>query len=174
MMEVLTKCGRCGALVETRKTMFADGTSAYYAPCAAVTEISSNNTLVRDGCETTVLCPDCMEVLKGWLACESQEAQGQEKADQSADVDSVERLAADMARALACTPEDCCGIKIACEYFGHSGLIGCRDRESSRHGDECPASGFLSNGCWETMCANIRRRCAALGIDLEEGEDAGE
>lgn len=173
-MEVLTRCERCGALVETRNAKFADGTAAYYAPCAAVTEISSNNTLVRDGCETTALCPDCMEVLRGWLAGEPQKPQGQEKADQSADVDSVERLAADMARALACTPEDCCGIKISCEYFGHGGITGCRDRESSRYGDECPASGFLSNGCWGTMRADIRRRCRALGIDLGEGEDAGE
>lgn len=90
--------------------------------------------------------------------------------------DSVERLAEDMARALVFPSEDCCGIRIACEYFGHGGNnTGCRDRESSRYGDECPASGYLSD-CWETMCASIRRRCKALGIDLginfEEDEDA--
>lgn len=85
--------------------------------------------------------------------------------------DSIERLAFDVARALACTPEDCCGIRIACEYFGHGYNTGCCDRESSRYGDECPARGYMSD-CWETMCADIRRRCAALGVDLEEDEDA--
>lgn len=86
--------------------------------------------------------------------------------------DSVERLAFDMARALACTPEDCCGIRFACEYFGHGGNVGCRDRQSSRYGDDCPAGVFLSDGCWETMCASIRRRCKALGIDLGGEADA--
>lgn len=161
-MQILTKCARCGALVETTSVSgIVDNKRVYYAPCAVVTKVSSNNTVVRDGCEYTVLCPDCMEQLKAWLSGESQEPQ--EAAD------SVERLAFDMARALACTPEDCCGIRIACEYFGHGGLADCRDRESSRYGDECPASGYMSD-CWETMRANIRRRCAALGIDLKAGE----
>ena len=91
--------------------------------------------------------------------------------DPREDADSVDMLAFDMARALACTPEDCCGIRIACEYFGDGGLADCRDSESSRYGDECPASGYMSD-CWETMCASIRRRCKALGVDL--GDDADE
>ena len=91
--------------------------------------------------------------------------------DPREDADSVDMLAFDMARALACRPEGCCRSRIACEYFGHGGLADCRDSESSRYGDECPASGYMSD-CWETMCASIRRRCKALGVDL--GDDADE
>ena len=130
-----------------------------------------SGTLVKNGGVYTVLCDDCMEQLNEWLAEAPKDKK--EQVDESAGEDSVERLATDMARAFACTPEDCCDIKIACEYFGHGGLIGCRDRELSLYSDECPASCFLSDGCWETMRANIRRRCKALGIDLEGDEDAG-
>ena len=84
--------------------------------------------------------------------------------------DSVDILAFDMARALVCAPEDCCGVMIACEYFGHGGFADCRNRESSRYGDECQASGYMSD-CWDTMCASIRRRCNALGIDLGDEAD---
>ena len=138
------------------------GMAVKCAPCAATTKVGSNDVVVRDGCETTVLCPDCMEQLKEWLASEPEEPQEAG--------DSAERLAFDMARALACAPEDCCGIRIACEYFGHSGLADCRNRESSRYGDECPASGYMSD-CWDTMCASIRRRCKALGVDLGDEAD---
>lgn len=162
-MEMYAKCGRCGALVETRKTRLPDGTIIYYTPCAAVTDTSSNDMVVRDGCETTVLCTNCTKQLKKWLAGEPEKPQEAE--------DSVERLAADIARALACTPEDCCGIRVACEYFGHGGNTDCRDRKSSLYGDKCPASGLLSD-CWETMCTSIRRRCTALGIDLWGEADA--
>ena len=156
-MEVLTKCGRCGALVETRKTKFGDGTVAYYAPCAAVTEISSNNTLVREGCEVTPLCPDCMEQLKAWLAGESE---GQQEADGIAENESGESLVRDMARALDFLSDHSYS---ACRYFGN---------KPECHG--CPANtGAGSRGCCNAMLDDIDRRCDKLGIDLEEGEDAG-
>lgn len=166
-MEVLTRCGRCGALVETRCVDGGFARKVYLAPYVMTGEVSSDGVApVGDG-DAVILCPDCMQQYEDWLV----EAPGErQEAGQSPNGDSVERLSADLARAFACTPEDCCGIKIACEYFGHGGSIGCRDRQSSRYNDECPASCFLSDGCWETMRANIRRRCKALGIYLE-GED---
>ena len=170
-MQILTKCARCGALVEPNQMpSVLRGTNALFWRAATTCNVDASGTIAMDFVSTSVLCPDCMAQLKAWLDGESEEPQGQEEAGQSADGDSVERLAASMARAFACTPEDCCGIRIACEYFGHGyNTTGCRDRESSRYGDECPASGYMSD-CWETMCADIRRRCAALGIDLEDGE----
>ena len=167
-MELMARCERCGALVEASSRKRGDGTITYYTPCAVVTQVSSNDVPVRDGCEYMVLCPDCVGQLNEWLAEAPEDKKGQ--VDESAGEDSIERLTADMARAFACTPEDCCSIKIACEYFGHGDNIGCRDRELSRYSDECPASGYLSDGCWETMRANIRKRCKALGIDLKDGE----
>lgn len=153
-MEMFVKCGRCGALVGTTSETVG-GAAAQCAPCVVAAD--------RGGSEYTVLCPDCMSKLKSWLDGVSEEPQEAS--------DSVERLAADMARALACTPEDCCGIRVACEYFGHGGNTDCRNRESSRYGDECPASGYMSD-CWDTMCASIRRRCNALGVDLGDEADA--
>jgi hypothetical protein len=161
-MEMFVKCDRCGALVETTDEILG-GMSVKCAPCAATTKVGSNDVVARDGCETTVLCQNCIKQLKKWLAGEPEKPQEAE--------DSAERLAADMARALACTPEDCCGIRVACEYFGHGGNTDCRDRESSLYGDKCPASGFLLD-CCETMCTSIRRRCTALGIDLWGEADA--
>lgn len=152
-MGLFTRCGRCGALVGTTSETVG-GASAQCAPCVVAAD--------RGGSEYTVLCPDCMSKLKSWLGGVPEEPQEA--------VDSAESLAADLARALACAPEDCCGIRIACEYFGHSGLADCRNRESSRYGDECPASGYMSD-CWDTMCASIRRRCKALGVDLGDEED---
>lgn len=166
-MEVLTRCGRCGALVETTSERFSNGT-VYYAPCAATTVLSSNNVVSRDGCEVTVLCPDCMGRLKAWLAGESQEPQ--EAAD------SAERLAADLARAVKNVTEfGLCRQQLACGYFGHVGDIACLDREASAHRDECPAYGFGDGGpglCRAAMLDDIARRTDELGIELEEGEDA--
>ena len=153
-MEVLPRCGRCGALVETTSERFSNGT-VYYAPCAATTVLSSNNVVSRDGCEVTVLCPDCMEQLKAWLAGEPQDPQGQEKAE----TDTAESLACDMARAL--------------DFFSNSGYSACRYFGSKPKCHGCPAASTdeVSRGCSRFMCADIRRRCKALGIDFEEGED---
>lgn len=67
------------------------------------------------------------------------------------DGDSVERLAADMARAFACTPEDCCSIKIACEYFG----------VSSGKCSMCPAS-TRGTTCVRVMLDDAESRLRAL------------
>lgn len=155
-MEVLTMCGRCGALVETTSERFSNGT-VYYAPCAATTVLSSDNVVSRDGCEVTVLCPDCMEGLKQWLAGEPQKPQEAG--------DSVERLTADMARVAAAMTDE--GDSTACHYFGRS-VVPCTEPG----GTTCPAYGCTGMTCAEFALEDFRRRCKALGIDLEEGEDA--
>ena len=161
-MDLMTRCERCGKLVETE--FFSKSWGSYHAsPAVVIGKLDIEGNIHTAQAVKAALCPDCAEKLKAWLAVKPEEPQ--------AAADSVERLVVDMARAFTCPAEDCCNAKIACEYFGHGNLIGCRDRELSRHGNECPAAVFLSNGCWETMRADIRRRCAELGIDLEEDED---
>lgn len=166
-MEVLTKCGRCGALVETTSERLSSGV-VHYAPCAVTTKISSNDVVVRDGCEYMVLCHDCMEQLKEWLEGESQEPQ--EAAD------SAERLAADLARAVKnVTAFGLCKQQLACGYFGHVGDVACLDRLASVHRDECPAYGCGDGGpesCRVAMLDDVARRTDELGIDLKEDEDA--
>ena len=162
-MEFLARCSRCGALVETSSSKFDDWKIVYYTPCTAVTKVS------RSVNDYTALCPDCMEQLKAWLACEPEEPQGQEKADQSADVDSVERLAADMARIIAFAMsvrkhgED----TMACKYFGHYG-VPC----TTPDGAVCPDRDCDDNTCVEFALEDIQRRCKALGINIEEDADA--
>lgn len=167
----MTRCGRCGALVETTSEELSSGV-VHFAPCAVTTKISSNDVVYRDGCETTVLCPDCLEQIKAWLAGEPEEPQGQEGSGQSADGDSAERLATDLARAaknVAAT--GLCTQQLACGYFGHSGDTTCHDWRAPSHHGECPAYDSDSP-CSEIMFGDVHRRCKALGIDIEEDEDA--
>lgn len=139
-MEVLTRCGRCGALVETTSERFSNGT-VYYAPCAATTVISSNNVVSMDGCGVTVLCPDCMEGLKAWLDGEPQGPQGQGRAQKGAGGDSWERLRADVAK------PGCC------EYFqGRSDAEAC---------DGCPALEAMVD-CGQARATDVVRRAKAL------------
>ena len=144
-MEMFTKCGRCGALVETRKTRFPDGTFIYYTPCAAVTEVSSNDMVVRDGCETTVLCPDCMGQLNKWLA-----------GGQTKDLSIAEDIIMDMYAALGAEPQQV----QACEYT------------TARRHEKCSECAFDPTQCVGEMFKNIRWRCAEIGIDLAgDGDD---
>lgn len=171
-MEVLTKCGRCGALVETTSERLSSGV-VHFAPCAVTTKISSNDVVVRDGCEYTVLCPDCMDQLKAWLAGESQE---QQEAADSAGSDDVNALVRDLARAVKnVTSLGLCRQQLACGYFGHVGDVACLDREASVHRDECPAYGCREGGaklCMVAMLDDVARRTDELGIDLKEDADA--
>ena len=139
-MELMTRCGRCGALVGTTSERLSGGV-VHYAPCAVATKISSNDVVVRDGCEYTVLCPDCMEGLKAWLAGEPQEPQGQEKAEGGVGGDSWERLEEDL------THSGCCA------YFYRS-----TDGETC---DGCPAHESLGD-CWQARATDIVRRAKAL------------
>ena len=139
-MELMTRCGRCGALVGTTSERLGGGV-VHYAPCAVTTKISSNDVVVRDGCEYTVLCPDCMEGLKAWLAGEPQEPQGQEKAEEGVGGDSWERLEEDL------THSGCCA------YFYHG-----TDGEAC---DGCPAHESLGD-CWQARATDIVRRAKAL------------
>lgn len=163
-MEMFTKCGRCGALVETTNEILG-GMSVKCAPCAATTKVGSNDVVVRDGCETTVLCHDCMSKLKAWLSGGPEDTQGQEEPGQSADDDSAERLAADLVRAFKnSTASAFCRQQLACGYFGHGGDVNCYE-------DECPAYGNDLQ-CSENMFNDVARRCKELGIDIGMDPDA--
>ena len=138
-MEFMARCGRCGALVKTRRRQFADGTIAYYTPCAAVTEASSNDMVTRDSCEFTVLCPDCVGQLNKWLA-----------GGQTKDLSIAGDVIMDMYAALGAKPHR----QQACEY-----LTG-RDPVTCARCVEDPKQ------CVDEMFKDIRDRCAEIGIDL--------
>lgn len=144
-MEFMARCGKCGALVKARGRRLYDGTVAYYTPCAVVTEVSSNDVLVRDGSEFTVLCPDCMGQLKEWLA-----------GGQTKDPSIAEGIIRDMYAALMARPHR----KQACEYL------------SKRNPFMCARCMEDPIQCVGEMFKNIRWRCAEIGIDLEEDSDA--
>lgn len=135
----MARCGRCGALVKTRRRQFADGTIAYYTPCAAVTEASSNDMVTRDSCEFTVLCPDCVGQLNKWLA-----------GGQTKDLSIAGDVIMDMYAALGAKPHR----QQACEY-----LTG-RDPVTCARCVEDPKQ------CVDEMFKDIRDRCAEIGIDL--------
>lgn len=164
-MEFMARCGRCGALVEAeRRTVNCE--PVYYVPCAVAARVRDDDRVVTSGCEYTVLCPDCVEQLKEWLAEAPQE---QEKAGQSADCDSLERLADDVASAFVDGMRYGICQMIACKYFGHGGFMGCNS------GSPCRAYGDGTGGsesCYRAMLDDVRRRCTALGIDLGEDSDA--
>lgn len=144
-MELMARCGRCGALVKARGRRLYDGTVAYYTPCAAVTEASSNDMVARHACEFTVLCPDCIGQLKAWLA-----------GGQTKDLSIAGDIIRDMYAALGAKPRR----QQACEYL--SG----RDPVTCARCAEDPAQ------CVDEMFKEIRCRCAEIGIDLKEEADA--
>lgn len=160
-MEFMARCSRCGALVDASSKEFGDWKIVYYTPCAAVTKVGRNVS------DYTALCPDCMEQLKEWLAQAPEDKKGQ--VDESADGDSVERLAADMAKVVVRTMADESdgADSAACHYFGHNG-VPCVDDSGT-----CPACCLIiGKTCAEFALEDIHRRCKALGIDLEEDSDA--
>lgn len=160
-MEFMARCDRCGALVEASSRKRGDGMITYYTPCAVVTEVSSNDVPVRDGCEYTVLCPDCVGQLKEWLAEAPKDKKGQ--VDESAGEDSVERLIDDMARVAAAMADE--GDSVACSYFGRN-VMPCTEFD----GTACPAYCLIGKTCAEFALEDFRRRCKALGIGMKDGE----
>lgn len=138
-MELMARCGKCGALVEASSKKRGDGTITYYTPCAVVTEVSSNDVLVRDGGEYTVLCPDCVGQLKAWL-----------DGGQTKDPSIAEGIIRDMYAALMARPHR----KQACEYL------------SKRNPFMCARCMEDPIQCVGEMFKEIRRRCAEIGIDL--------
>ena len=157
-MEVFAKCARCGAMVcpcDARETSV--GTRMRFWMAATTCTVDTDGGMALDLGGAAVLCPDCMRQYRDWLA----EAPGK-----GADGDGVERLAYDLAKAVLSAMtggEDGNGMT-ACRYFGHSG--------ASCSG--CPAYAPTGMTCAEFAPMHLRRRCDALGIGLEGGEeDAG-
>lgn len=88
------------------------------------------------------------------------------------DGDSIERLAADMAKIVLSAMtgwEDGEDKNItACRYFGRRGV------PCEYGGTTCPAYGPIGMTCVEFAPRHLRRRCEALGIDLDGGEEDAE
>lgn len=163
-MEVFAKCSRCGATVEPCDVrVTAGGTRVWFWTAATTCTVDTDGGMALDFDGAAVLCPDCMQQYMDWLAEAPDERQ---EPCQSADGDSVERLAADMAKVVLSamlSREDGWAIT-ACRYFGHGG--------ASCSG--CPAYAPTGMTCAEFAPRHLRRRCEALGIGLDGGEeDAG-
>lgn len=166
-MEVLTRCGRCGALVETRCVDSGFARKVYLAPYVMTGEVSSDGVApVGDG-DAVILCPDCMQQYEDWLVEAPGERHGPGK---SPDGDSVDRLAEDLARAVKSVTTLRSQQQLACGYFDHACGIPCLDRGR----DVCPAYGDGHGGdssCSKALFDDVRRRCEALGIDLAGAYD---
>ena len=151
-MQILTKCGRCGALVEPRQMPTARrGETVWLWSAAAICTVDTSGTVAMDFADTTVLCPDCLARFKAWLAGESEEPQ-----EPQTSTDSAGKLVRDMARVFCCMHA---GTQpFACWYFDH---VKC---------DECPAYG-CDHGCDQEMYNDIGRRASVFGINLVEGTE---
>lgn len=150
-MQILTKCGRCGAPIEFKHAKSPFGESVRRVPCVLVSSVSTDVTVTTDGGELTALCPDCIGQLKAWLAGESEEQRKPQ-----ASTDSAGKLVRDMAKVFCCMHA---GTQpFACWYFDH---VKC---------DGCPAHGY-DHGCDQEMYNDIGRRASALGINLVGGTE---
>lgn len=166
-MEVFTTCVRCGKPVAMKR--YADNVfDAQTAPALIVARADDKRRVFfEDGSLVAAICPDCTKQLKEWLI----EAPGERQVPgKSADGDSVEKLAADMSKVVLSAMtggEDGNGMT-ACRYFGRRGV------PCEYGGTTCPAYGPIGMTCVEFAPRHLRRRCEALGIDLDGGEEDAE
>lgn len=164
-MEVFTTCVRCGKPVAMKR--YADNVfDTQTAPALIVARADDKRRVFFEGGSlVAAICPDCTKQLKEWLV----EAPGErQEPGKSADGDSVERFAADMARAVEKMHTSGTRVMFACEYFGHG-------KAHCLYGSVCPAYGDGHGGdssCSKAVFDDVRRRCEALGIDLDGDADA--
>lgn len=146
VMQILTKCGRCGALVEPNQMpSVLRGTNALFWRAVTTCNVDASGSIAMDFADSTVLCPDCIEQLKAWLA-----------GGQTKDLSIVEDIIRDMYAALGAKPHR----QQACEYLSERNPVMCaRCMEDPKQ-------------CVGEMFKDIRRRCAEIGIDLAgDGDD---
>lgn len=164
-MEVFTTCVRCGKPVAMKR--YADNVfDTQTAPALIVARADDKRRVFfEDGSLVAAICPDCTKQLKEWLIEAPDERQEPGKIP---DGDSVDRLAADMAKVVVrtMTDESDGADSAACHYFGHSG-VPCVDDSGT-----CPACCLIGKTCAEFALEDIHRRCEALGIDLDGDADA--
>lgn len=154
-MDLMTRCERCGKLVETEKFSIGLWGSYCAVPAATIGTLDTEGDFHKTEDATVALCPDCIEKLKAWLAGGQDEPQ---EADESAGSDSAERLIVDMCNMIF-TGGNYASV---CEYFGH--------RTGSCEGCDMQGAGDNST-CLREVRADIKRRCEGFGIDIEEDED---
>ena len=153
-MQILTRCARCGALVEPcQLPTTSRGATVWLWSAAAICTVDTSGTVAMDFTSTSVLCPDCIGQLTDWLTGESDVLQNPQ-----ASTDSAGKLVRDMARVFCCMHA---GTQpFACWYFDHTKC------------DGCPAHG-RDHGCDQEMYNDIGRRASALGIHLVGGTEDG-
>lgn len=145
-MQILTRCARCGALVEPRQMPTARrGETVWLWSAVATCSVGTSGAVAMDFVSTSVLCPDCMAQLKAWL-----------DGGQTKDPSIAEGIIGDMYAALMARPHR----KQACEYL------------SERNPFMCARCMEDPKQCVGEMFKDIRRRCAEIGIDLAgDGDD---
>ena len=147
VMQILTKCGRCGALVEPNQMpSVLRGTNALFWRAVTTCNVDASGSIAMDFADSTVLCPDCVAQLNKWLA-----------GGQTKDLSIAGDIIMDMYAALGAQPQR----EQACEYT------------TARRYEKCSECSFDPRQCVDDMFGDIRSRCAEIGIDLEEDEDAG-
>ena len=146
VMQILTRCARCGALVEPRQMPTARrGETVWLWSAAATCTVDTSGTVAMNFVSTSVLCPDCMAQLKVWL-----------DGGPTKDPSIAEGIIGDMYAALMAKSHR----KQACEYLSERNPVMCaRCMEDPKQ-------------CVGEMFKDIRRRCAEIGIDLAgDGDD---
>lgn len=146
MIDVFTKCARCGATVlpcDAKET--AGGTRMWFWAAATTCTVDTDGGMALDLGGATVLCPGCMGQLNKWL-----------DGGPTKDLSIVEDIIRDMYAALGAKPHR----QQACEYLSERNPVMCaRCMEDPKQ-------------CVGEMFKDIRRRCAEIGIDLAgDGDD---
>lgn len=146
VMQILTRCARCGALVEPcQMPSRTRGATVWSWSAVATCNVAASGTVAMDFASTSVLCPDCIGQLKAWLA-----------GGQTEDLSIAEDIIRDMYAALGAKPHR----KQACVYL------------SERNPFMCARCMEDPKQCVDEMFKDIRWRCAEIGIDLKEEADA--
>lgn len=151
-MNLMTRCERCGKLVET-EFVSKDWGNYHAAPAVVIGKLDIEGNLRSTQDVKAALCPYCLGELKAWLADDGAILP-------VAVSSSAKRLIRDMCNMIF-TDGNYASV---CEYFGH--------RTGSCEGCASACAGDRTT-CLREVRADIKRRCEALGIDLEEdAEDA--
>lgn len=150
-MDLMTRCERCGKLVETDKLCMGVWGDSPAVPAVTIGTLDIEGVFRKMKDASAPLCPDCLGEFRAWLADD-------EAALPSVVSSSAKRLIGDMCNMIF-TGGNYASV---CEYFGH--------RTGSCEGCDMQGVGDRTT-CLREVRADIKRRCEGLGIDLEEDDD---
>lgn len=166
VMQILTKCGRCGALVEPNQMpSVLRGTNALFWRAATTCNVDASGTIAMDFADTIVLCPDCMKALRGWLDGNGAPGPTDDPA-KLGDILAAEERERGLA-ALLRDVEGCCTdswVDRCCMYFMHG-------TGSGKRCSDCPAYDF--DDCCQAFFDDFARRLRALGVESGKAGETG-